>query len=58
MKPHVDTDLCMHAHVGFLAQGAIAGEYPDGCTFPTRRRRSSRSTRATTPGSWATSPPC
>ena len=33
MKPHVDTDLCMHAHIGFLAQGAIAGEYPDGCTF-------------------------
>ena len=33
MKPHVSTDLCMHAHVGFLAQGAIAGEYEDGCTF-------------------------
>ncbi len=33
MKPHVDTDLCMHAHIGFLAQGAITGEYPDGCTF-------------------------
>ena len=33
MKPHVDTDLCMHAHIGFLAEGAIAGEYPDGCTF-------------------------
>jgi hypothetical protein len=33
MKPHVGTDLCMHAHVGFLAQGAIAGEYEDGCTF-------------------------
>jgi hypothetical protein len=33
MKPHVSTDLCMHAHVGFLAQGAIGGEYGDGCTF-------------------------
>ena len=33
MKPHVDTDLCMHAHIGFLAQGAIGGEYADGCTF-------------------------
>jgi hypothetical protein len=33
MKPHVTTDFCMHAHVGFLAQGAIAGEYEDGCTF-------------------------
>jgi hypothetical protein len=33
MKPHVDTDLCMHAHVGFLAQGRIAGAYADGCEF-------------------------
>ncbi|MFQ5425598.1 MAG: hypothetical protein ACE5EV_00785 [Gaiellales bacterium] len=33
MKPVVGTDLCMHAHVGFLARGALAGEYPDGCTF-------------------------
>jgi hypothetical protein len=23
----------MHAHVGFIAQGRLAGEYPDGCTF-------------------------
>lgn len=33
VKPHVDTDQCMHAHVGFIAQGRLAGEYPDGCTF-------------------------
>ena len=33
VKPHVDTDVCMHAHVGFLAKGRLAGEYPDGCTF-------------------------
>jgi len=33
MRPHVDTDLCMHSHVGFLAQGAIAGRFPDGCEF-------------------------
>ena len=33
MRPHVDTDLCMHAHVGFLAQVAIAGRFPDGCEF-------------------------
>ena len=33
MKPHVDSDLCMHAHIGFLARGAIAGEYPDGGGF-------------------------
>ena len=33
MRPHVDTELCLHAHVGFLAQGAIAGRFPDGCEF-------------------------
>lgn len=31
MKPLVGTDLCMHAHVGFLTQGEIHIEYPDGC---------------------------
>src|SRR5882672_1388262 len=31
MKPAVGTDLCMHAHVGFLAQGEIHIEYADGC---------------------------
>jgi hypothetical protein len=31
MKPIVGTDLCMHAHVGFLTSGAIRIEYPDGC---------------------------
>jgi hypothetical protein len=33
MKPVTGTELCMHAHVGFLARGHIAGEYADGCTF-------------------------
>jgi hypothetical protein len=33
MRPNVESDLCMHAHVGFLAQGRIGGEYADGCTF-------------------------
>jgi len=32
MKPLVGTDLCLHAHVGFLESGAIRIEYPDGCT--------------------------
>jgi hypothetical protein len=32
MKPVVGTDLCMHAHVGFLAQGRISVRYADGCT--------------------------
>ena len=31
MKPRVGTDLCMHAHVGFLAHGEIHIEYADGC---------------------------
>ena len=31
MKPIVGTDLCMHAHIGFLARGSIHIGYPDGC---------------------------
>ena len=31
MKPVVGTDLCMHAHVGFLVHGEIHIEYADGC---------------------------
>ena len=31
MKPVVKTELCMHAHVGFLAQGQIHIQYADGC---------------------------
>ena len=30
--PTVGTPLCMHAHVGFLVQGEMRVEYPDGCT--------------------------
>jgi hypothetical protein len=33
LRPIVGTELCEHAHVGFLAQGRIEGVYPDGCTF-------------------------
>lgn len=32
MKPIVGTDLCMHAHVGFLVRGHIEIRYADGCT--------------------------
>ena len=32
IKPIVGTDLCMHAHVGFLARGQIHVQYADGCT--------------------------
>ncbi len=31
MKPISGTDLCMHAHVGFLARGRIHMEFADGC---------------------------
>ena len=31
LKPLLDTDLCAHAHVGFLASGALTYEYADGC---------------------------
>lgn len=32
VKPAVGTELCMHAHVGFLARGRMQVEYADGCT--------------------------
>ncbi|MEW6320965.1 MAG: hypothetical protein AB1635_07740 [Acidobacteriota bacterium] len=32
VKPMVNTERCMHAHVGFLARGRITVHYPDGCT--------------------------
>ncbi|WP_345110865.1 hypothetical protein [Hymenobacter algoricola] len=32
MRPVVGTTLCMHAHVGFLAQGQINIQYADGET--------------------------
>ncbi len=31
MKPVAGTELCMHAHVGFLARGRVHIQYPDGC---------------------------
>ena len=31
MKPLVGTDLCMHAHVGFLVSGRMHIQYADGC---------------------------
>ena len=33
IKPHVGTETCTHAHVGFLARGQIHMEFPDGCTL-------------------------
>src|SRR2546426_674197 len=33
MKTIVGTDLCMHAHVGFLARGRVHVHYADGCTM-------------------------
>ncbi len=31
IKPITGTELCMHAHVGFIAQGRIRMQFPDGC---------------------------
>lgn len=36
VQPLVETELCMHAHVGFLAQGHLRGQYADGCGFDFR----------------------
>jgi len=36
MKPVTGTDLCMHAHVGFLVHGEIHIEYADGCIVELR----------------------
>ena len=33
VKPVVGTELCEHAHIGFLARGRMEGEYGDGCSF-------------------------
>jgi hypothetical protein len=33
MAPEAAGDHCRFAHIGFLARGAVAGEYADGCTF-------------------------
>jgi hypothetical protein len=32
MKQAVATDICMHAHVGFLARGHLEVRFPDGCS--------------------------
>ena len=32
LKDFVGTELCMHAHVGFLAKGQVHIQYADGCT--------------------------
>jgi hypothetical protein len=32
MKPLVGTQLCLHAHVGFIARGEVHIRYADGCT--------------------------
>lgn len=31
LKPLLDTELCAHAHAGFLASGALTYVYADGC---------------------------
>ena len=36
MKAVAGTELCMHAHVGFLARGQIHIQYGDGCALEFR----------------------
>jgi hypothetical protein len=31
LRPLSGTETCQHAHVGFLAHGALNFEFPDGC---------------------------
>jgi hypothetical protein len=31
MHPAVHAELCLHAHVGFLARGHLEAHFPDGC---------------------------
>jgi hypothetical protein len=31
LKKAVTSELCMHAHVGFLARGHLEAHFPDGC---------------------------
>ena len=31
LKQAVTSQLCMHAHVGFLARGHLEAHFPDGC---------------------------
>lgn len=33
MKASVGTEMCMHAHVGFIARGSIGVQYGDGTRF-------------------------
>ena len=33
VKPHVGTETCQHAHVGFLARGRIHMTFGDGCVL-------------------------
>ncbi|MCX6550836.1 MAG: hypothetical protein NTY02_07505 [Acidobacteria bacterium] len=33
MKDVAHTDLCMHAHIGFIVCGHVQVRFPDGCTM-------------------------
>lgn len=39
MKPVAGTELCEHAHVGFLTRGEIHIQYADGCTLKMKAPR-------------------
>jgi hypothetical protein len=50
MKAIVGTEICQHAHVGFLAHGQIHRQYADGCKMEFAAPQRSRSSRAKTAG--------
>jgi hypothetical protein len=50
MKAIVGTDLCQHAHVGFLAHCRIHIQYADGCTVEFAAPQAVAVARGTTAG--------
>ena len=53
MKPIVGTELCQHAHVGFLAHGQIHIQYADGCTVEFAAPRAGRESSQVTTAGWS-----
>jgi hypothetical protein len=33
MQPVTGTETCQHVHIGFIVQGSMVLEFPDGCSF-------------------------
>jgi hypothetical protein len=41
LRPIIGTELCMHAHLGFMARGQINVRFADGCIVEYVSRRAS-----------------